>query len=1353
MREIFLKEKECLARKKRRKVWMQVFGGLACLVAACTIYALILPAAALEKTTCGMEEHVHSIECYQKAVPEEDAEQAAKTQGTENEAGTEAETVSGTETEAEAAGVHIHTDECYKTEQGELICEEEESEGHIHTEDCYETERGELICEEEESEGHTHTDDCYGEDGELICEEEESEGHTHTDECYEQIKKTVCGQEESEGHQHTDECYEQKKVLICEEEEGVPEDSENPENPAETAGTADEDTEENKEENNSEELTCGQEESEEHQHTELCYGQWELICGLPEHTHTDECYESPDETENEPEDEGQDADEETREDWEKTMEHVALTGNFRQDVIAIAQSQLGYEESKENVITTEEEEIKGYSRYGAWYGDPYGDWSAMFVSFCLHYAQVEGIPLEKDCEKWIDALSEEECGLFAEADGYTPVPGDIIFVAGEDSEEADHTGLVEEILPEDKELPARVKVIEGDSGDQVQYVEYELTDSKILGYGLLPEQQEEDAENPVIQMPSAFTYENDYVSVTFHVTGTAVPMSEETQAETSAAEESVQGKAAAVEESVQDEDAAVEEPVQDEDAAVKESVQDEGAVAEESVQGEDAAGERKPEEPELVVTELSEEDAEYQELIAYTQESSGEDALFHLSAMRIGFSYQGAPLDLSACEIEAEVSPKNSMLDGLEPSPDILEEAASEAEMGVVVAVLQNTEEETEELDSALLDTDEDEIPVFMVALNSSDPVLAVSAAQTANPKFKVQYYAALDVVATTGENALDIIDTSGKKLPQNGSKPTTKNIYLTSSGNNGKYKVATTEELKEVYAPHEYEYITAPNLTYFNRLYENGNYSLKEVWVLKTGKNSESTARGDWDVYNPQTVHFTNRATSAGTNTVLIQDKTVIRLVFETTKSPYTNAVNFYDYDITNDGKHTYQQGINSAANYSGSGSKLAFGNANTGTGLQNIEWNGNELNKSNVAGGGYKNCTFGLVTGLQDGKVQYAGGVIAPKLFDEGGAIGKTSYDNGQYSLNFNRDGDTYTLTAVDGAGLTGLEYFNHPTCGPATYTHIWTNNFWPMDSVKGKDGHTGAYGSRGKFIDNNGKETDYPLSDDGKAHNNMFGMQYAVQFELTEDYSGPLEYYFFGDDDMWVFLDGKLVCDIGGVHSSVGEYVNLWDYVSKGSSGKHTLSFFYTERGLSGSSCYMQFTLPSVSSVTPEQNTGMLTIQKQVEGPNAENNTEEFQFDIQLTDANGRKLPDDYSYSRYAKDGSLIKQDVIIFDGGSFELKNGEYVVIKYLPYGTKYTITEKSSGYIVSNTVDSGEVNLSVEANGSIAQGKNGTVVYTNKIQYELPETGGSGALPYTLGGIVLMAGAVVYGTNRRKKRDR
>ena len=268
-------------------------------------------------------------------------------------------------------------------------------------------------------------------------------------------------------------------------------------------------------------------------------------------------------------------------------------------------------------------------------------------------------------------------------------------------------------------------------------------------------------------------------------------------------------------------------------------------------------------------------------------------------------------------------------------------------------------------------------------------------------------------------------------------------------------------------------------------------------------------------------------------------------------------------------------------------------------------------------------------------------------------------------------------------------------------------------------------------------------------------MFGMQYAVHFTLNEDYTGPLEYYFFGDDDMWVFLDGTLVCDIGGVHSSVGEYVNLWDYVAKGSAGSHTLSFYYTERGLSGSTCYMQFTLPSVSSITPEQNTGLLTVQKLVEG--AADSDEEFHFKIMFTDENGNPLPDDYSYTRYTENGTVVKQDVIIYDGGSFELKAGEYVIINYLPYGTRYTITETDVPYyVVTYQVDDNTPTNGNTAEGQIPTGGNGSVVFTNTAMPVLPSTGGAGMQPYITGGLLFMtfsASLLSYIHFKRRKEEK
>ena len=179
----------------------------------------------------------------------------------------------------------------------------------------------------------------------------------------------------------------------------------------------------------------------------------------------------------------------------------------------------------------------------------------------------------------------------------------------------------------------------------------------------------------------------------------------------------------------------------------------------------------------------------------------------------------------------------------------------------------------------------------------------------------------------------------------------------------------------------------------------------------------------------------------------------------------------------------------------------------------------------------------------------------------------------------------GDTHTLTAASVAGLGSIDrldkFFNPSPSASTTHTHIYTNDFWPLDAAKEKkDPLFGSYSNpiyyQGFKSDDgvNGsnwvdESTALPVSDDGQAHNSFFGMQYAVEFTLTPDYIGPLEYTFFGDDDMWVFLDNTLVCDIGGVHSSVGEYVDLWDYLSqegRTETEKHTLTVFYTERGAS-------------------------------------------------------------------------------------------------------------------------------------------------------------------------------------------
>ena len=112
-------------------------------------------------------------------------------------------------------------------------------------------------------------------------------------------------------------------------------------------------------------------EDEDHEHDESCFEQV-LICGKEEHVHGPECYEQISEVH------------EIKNDWEETIPD--LTGDRAEDLVKVALSQAGYEEGSD-----------GYSRYGAWYGNPNGDWNVMFVSFCMYYAGITDIPAASGC--------------------------------------------------------------------------------------------------------------------------------------------------------------------------------------------------------------------------------------------------------------------------------------------------------------------------------------------------------------------------------------------------------------------------------------------------------------------------------------------------------------------------------------------------------------------------------------------------------------------------------------------------------------------------------------------------------------------------------------------------------------------------------------------------------------------------------------------------------------------------------------------------------------------------------------------------------------------------------------------
>lgn len=194
-------------------------------------------------------------------------------------------------------------------------------------------------------------------------------------------------------------------------------------------------------------------------------------------------HEEPGDDEEDAEPEGDPtADVETPAQWRRMFSSLTLTGDWAEDLLAVAKTQLGYVESQRNYIVNDADRHKGYTRYGAWYGCPYGDWCAMFVSFCLNFAGIpaSAMPREASCPRWVNALRERD--MYVDASDYTPVPGDLIFFNFH-GKGADHVGIVYEVDEENGRLVA----LEGNSGDQVRYVRYDLNDGDILGYGILPQ--------------------------------------------------------------------------------------------------------------------------------------------------------------------------------------------------------------------------------------------------------------------------------------------------------------------------------------------------------------------------------------------------------------------------------------------------------------------------------------------------------------------------------------------------------------------------------------------------------------------------------------------------------------------------------------------------------------------------------------------------------------------------------------------------------------------------------------------------------------------------------------------------
>jgi len=197
-----------------------------------------------------------------------------------------------------------------------------------------------------------------------------------------------------------------------------------------------------------------------------------------------------------------------------------------------------------------------------------------------------------------------------------------------------------------------------------------------------------------------------------------------------------------------------------------------------------------------------------------------------------------------------------------------------------------------------------------------------------------------------------------------------------------------------------------------------------------------------------------------------------------------------------------------------------------------------------------------------------------------------------NGYYYYNSNSNYAWYDPTS------NSFEVYEH------TYQQHTAKNdggngkpigFFPFHPYEPDKDTDGTYGAGKQWMNHN------------KYLNHHFGMDMAVEFAIPADgldeFGNPITFEFSGDDDLWVFIDGKLVLDVGGLHQPVTASINFSDDVVKvngqtdttiqamfnksssddktwvkGDDVPHTMQVFYLERGGCDSNLSIRFNMPT-------------------------------------------------------------------------------------------------------------------------------------------------------------------------------
>ena len=262
--------------------------------------------------------------------------------------------------------------------------------------------------------------------------------------------------------------------------------------------------------------------------------------------------------------------------------------------------------------------------------------------------------------------------------------------------------------------------------------------------------------------------------------------------------------------------------------------------------------------------------------------------------------------------------------------------------------------------------------------------------------------------------------------------------------------------------------------------------------------------------------------------------------------------------------------------------------------------------------------------------------------------------------------------------------------------------------------------------------------PFGNDTNDNKYSFGMNLGAEFYMPKDgkvNNQDMVFDFTGDDDVWVFIDGVLVLDLGGIHQVLDGSINFatgkitYDKTQRygnppaatitqafTNAGKtwdstayktHHLSFFYLERGDGGSNCKIRFNLP----VKPSK---AIDIEKETLG--TIDADKQFQFQLFVGSSS---TPYQGKYSVYDAYTNQVLFDTQTSNNGVITLAKGQFARVQSDSFtdATPYKVRElNSSDYTVSANgspmTQQGSNDNAYAETGSFTVGTTGHVTIVN-----------------------------------------